>query len=183
MMEIKEWITTVLIAAFIINIIELLLPSGNLKPYCKLAMSFILLFIMISPVLNFINKGLSVENYMLERYNNFEKAYNEKLRDSKSIDEKEISNNYSNYLRQSMNMKLKEYGYEVEEVEVADNEIKNVKIKKTSENSNNEGNKEIQLNENEKLKPIFKNKSLQDDELKNDLKRIYNISVEKIQIN
>ena len=183
MFEIKEWISTVLIAAFIINIIELLLPSGNLKPYCKLALSFILLFIMVSPILNFINKDTSIENIMLKRYNQFEMQYNEKLQGSKVVNQENICQNYSNYLKESMNLKLRQYGYEVDEIEIEDNEIKNLKVKKTDKNSNNKDVGEIELNGNENVKTAFNNSTKVEQEIKNDMKKIYNVSVEKIQIN
>ena len=46
--SIKTWIVTVLIGAFIVNIVDMILPSSKIKPYINLVVNFIFVFI-ISP--------------------------------------------------------------------------------------------------------------------------------------
>ena len=39
--NIKSWIVTILIGAFIVNIVDMILPSSKLKPYINLVVNFI----------------------------------------------------------------------------------------------------------------------------------------------
>ncbi|WP_304970467.1 stage III sporulation protein AF, partial [Romboutsia ilealis] len=52
--SIKTWIVTVLIGAFIVNIVDMILPSSKMKPYINLVVNFIFVFILpnkLSPIL------------------------------------------------------------------------------------------------------------------------------------
>lgn len=63
---------------------------------------------------------------------------------------------------------------------------KNLIIKdlKTSENSNNEGKEKIQLKEDENYKQVFNElKNAEHENIKEDLNKIFKISIEKIKIN
>ncbi|MCU9813770.1 stage III sporulation protein AF [Paraclostridium sp. AKS73] len=51
--SIKAWIISILIAAFIVNIVNMILPSSKLKSYINLVLNFIFIFIAINPVINF----------------------------------------------------------------------------------------------------------------------------------
>ena len=44
--EIKSWIICILIGAFIINIVDMVLPESKLKPYINLVCNFIFIFIV-----------------------------------------------------------------------------------------------------------------------------------------
>ncbi|OPJ56941.1 stage III sporulation protein AF [Alkalithermobacter paradoxus] len=183
---IKVWISTILIGAFIVNVIELILPSGNLKPYVNLVLSFMFIFIIITPISNFFSKDIPLEDKILQKYSDFQYKYHQSAATLNNVNLKEIETNYFNYLKETLNIKLKDHGYEVDNIEIKDNEVKNLTIReiKFKENSNNESNEEIKLKENESYKEAFKSKeSPNEDNLKNELNQIFKISVEKIKIN
>ena len=46
--SIKTWIVTVLIGAFIVNIVDMILPSSKIKPYINLVVNFIFVFIILT---------------------------------------------------------------------------------------------------------------------------------------
>lgn len=182
----KEWMSTILIAAFIINLIDLVLPSGNLKPYINLVLSFILILIIVTPLADLLKKDMSLEDSILKEYNEFEYKYNQKLMSfDNNIDKNKIKENYSSYLKESVNIKLKEYGYEVKDIDLENNEIKNLVIKETksNKNSNNEQGREIKLKENENYKETFNGKTEDQKHIKNEINKIFKVSIEKIQIN
>lgn len=181
----KEWISTILIAAFIINLIDLVLPSGNLKPYINLVLSFILILIIITPAVDFLKKDMTLEDSILKEYNDFQSKYNQKLMTFNDIDKEKINENYSNFLKETLNVKLEQYGYKVDDIELENNEIKNLVIKesKSDKSSNNEQDKEIKLKGNENYKETFKDQVQDEKYIKDELSKIFEVSIEKIQIN
>ncbi len=183
---IKEWITTILIAAFIINLIDLILPSGSLKTYVNLVLSFIFVFIIIAPVANNFVKDMTLEDRFLKEFDTFQYDYKEKLISLDPVNQDELKENYTKCLKESITTKLKEYGYELENMEIDNNEVKNIVIKesKYNKNSNNEGKEEIEFKRNENYKETFKEKEmLKEKFLKDELNKIFEISIEKIEIN
>ena len=48
---IKAWIVSVLIGAFIVNIVDMILPSSKIKPYVNLVLNFMFVFIVIQTML------------------------------------------------------------------------------------------------------------------------------------
>ncbi|KXZ39635.1 stage III sporulation protein AF [Alkalithermobacter thermoalcaliphilus JW-YL-7 = DSM 7308] len=183
----KEIISSILIGAFIVNIINLIIPNGNLKPYVNLVLSFVFICIIITPISNIISKDMDLQDKILQKYNSFQYEYyqsSSKLGSNVNIDQ--VEKNYSNYLREVLNIKLKEHGYEVEEIEVKDNEIKNLVLKETNfkENSNNDEDEKIKLKQNENYKEAFKNgNTINKDNLKEEINQIFKISIDKIKIN
>lgn len=53
---IKAWIVSVLIGAFIVNIVDMILPSSKIKPYVNLVLNFMFVFIVITPVVGFFKR-------------------------------------------------------------------------------------------------------------------------------
>ena len=86
-------------------------------------------------------------------------------------------------------MKLEEYGYELEDIKFNGSNIENIKLKN---NSNKNIKEDIQSNENEKSQQVFKDKgtssdsnselNLSDENLKENLVKILDVSIETIQI-
>ena len=62
--SIKTWIVTVLIGAFIVNIVDMILPSSKIKPYINLVVNFIFVFIILTPIANFFSKDMSLEEIL-----------------------------------------------------------------------------------------------------------------------
>ncbi|MCT4508170.1 MAG: stage III sporulation protein AF [Tepidibacter sp.] len=186
MNSIKQWISSILIAAFVINVIDILVPTGSFKKYINIVLNFIFIFIVITPVLNTVSKDIYIEDKILKQFNEFQYEYNHELMSKSSIDEEEIMSNYDNYLKQSINMKLEESGYQLTDIETDEDGQKKLIIKdlKTSENSNNDTKEKIQLKENENYKQAFNElKDVEHKKVKEDLNKIFKISIEKIKIN
>ncbi|SHH08890.1 stage III sporulation protein AF [Tepidibacter thalassicus] len=183
---VKEWISSILIAAFIINLIDILLPSGSLRSYVNLVLNFIFIFIVISPVINNFAKDMSIEDKLLKEFNEFQYKYSQKLMNfDNHIDKEKIKENYNNYLKESINLKLEQYGYKLQDIEIEGNEVKNLVIKelKTNKNSNNQSKGKIEFKESQNCREVFNEKVHQEKFVKNKLNEMFKISIEKIKIN
>ena len=64
----KNWIEQIAIAIVIVSIIELILPSGNLKKYIKIVLGIYVVFCIISPFINNFNL-FNLEELELDKYN------------------------------------------------------------------------------------------------------------------
>ncbi|MDU2198530.1 MAG: stage III sporulation protein AF, partial [Peptostreptococcaceae bacterium] len=49
--SLKSWIITILIGAFIVSIVDMILPKSKIKPYINLVVNFIFVFIVITPII------------------------------------------------------------------------------------------------------------------------------------
>ncbi|WP_024620737.1 stage III sporulation protein AF [Metaclostridioides mangenotii] len=185
--SVKLWIVSVLIGAFIVNIVDMLLPKSSIKPYINLVLNFIFVFIVITPVVNFFSNNISMEDRILKSMN----EYNKKYEDSSNYLAKEtgttssLSSGYEESLREVIKLKLDEYGYDLEDIELDGSKINNIKIKE--KNSNKESQTNIESSEKENSKEVFNKKDvhelkLNQDKLKDDLVKVLDVSVETIHI-
>ncbi|HAU5159993.1 stage III sporulation protein AF [Clostridioides difficile] len=199
---IKAWIVSVLIGAFIVNIVDMILPSSKIKPYVNLVLNFMFVFIVITPVVGFFSKDMSLEDRILKSMG----SYNKQYVDSTNALAKETGNNslskgYEDGLKEVLKLKLDEYGYDLEDIELNGANINNIKIKEKNNNakSNSSANEEnknnstkreeenINSNDKENSKQVFKKGtecglSLNEEKLKNDLIKVLDVSIEDIQI-
>lgn len=181
--SIKEWLISVIIAAFIINIVDLVLPNSKLKPYITLVMNFIFVFIIITPVINVFSNNMSFEDKLLKYFNQYNQKYIESMNDlSSKTGTNSLSKGYEESLKSVLNLKLEEYGYEIEVIKLDENNnIENLKIKE--KNSNKSQKEDIQSSKDENLKQVFKDKDDANiEDLKEDLNKILDIEIETIQI-
>lgn len=81
MRQIKSWIICILIGAFIVNIVDMVLPESKLKPYINLVCNFIFIFIVISPIVSFLSSGDSLEDKLLKSMNDYNEKYVETNKD------------------------------------------------------------------------------------------------------
>ncbi|MDN9636951.1 stage III sporulation protein AF [Clostridioides difficile] len=199
---IKAWIVSVLIGAFIVNIVDMILPSSKIKPYVNLVLNFMFVFIVITPVVGFFSKDMSLEDRILKSMG----SYNKQYVDSTNALAKETGNNslskgYEDGLKEVLKLKLDEYGYDLEDIELNGANINNIKIKEKNnsaksngssneENKNNSTKREeenINSNDKENSKQVFKKSTeyglnLNEEKLKNDLIKVLDVSIEDIQI-
>ena len=54
---ISSWAGQIITSVIIVTILEMILPNGNSKKYIKTIIGVYILYVMISPVLRFVNKG------------------------------------------------------------------------------------------------------------------------------
>ena len=98
-----------------------------------------------------------------------------------------LSKGYEDGLKAVLQLKLDEYGYELEDIDFNGTDIESLKIKE----KNNEGDSKLEENSKDKDSSskdseVFKNnttnKSENKDKLKNDLIKILEVSIDKIEI-
>ena len=189
--SIKMWIVTILIGAFIVNIVDMILPSSKLKPYINLVLNFIFVFIVLTPIINIFSDNVSLEDSILKYMGKYSKEYVDSINELASkTGYNSLSKGYEDGLKEVLELKLGEYGYELENVEFDGSDIENIKIKE--KNSNKDEKKDIQSKEQENIKQAFKEKEndkkeeheldLKSDKLKEDLVKILDISIEEIEI-
>lgn len=189
--DIKMWIVTILIGAFIVNIVDMILPTSKTKPYINLVLNFIFIFIILTPVINFLSKDMSLEDRVLKYMGEYNKEYVDSVNAlADKTGNNSLSKGYEEGLKEVLNLKLEEYGYELEDLQLNGSKIENIKLKEN--NSNKTLNEDIQSKENENLQPVFKDKDkkknedkgldLKEDKIKGDLSKILDVSIETIQI-
>ncbi|MGO1041287.1 stage III sporulation protein AF [Clostridioides difficile] len=197
---IKAWIVSILIGAFIVNIVDMILPSSKIKPYVNLVLNFIFVFIVITPVVGFFSKDMSLEDRILKSMGNYNKEYVDSTNAlAEETGNTSLSKGYEDGLKEVLKLKLDEYGYDLEDIELNGANINNIKIKEKNnmsksnsdeENKNNstKGDEDgINSNDKENSKQVFKKGTeyglnLNEDKLKNDLIKVLDVSIETIQI-
>ncbi|MCC0782955.1 stage III sporulation protein AF [Clostridioides sp. ES-S-0108-01] len=199
---IKAWIVSVLIGAFIVNIVDMILPNSKIKPYVNLVLNFMFVFIVITPVVGFFSKDMSLEDRILKSMGNYNKQYVDSTNAlAKETGNNSLSKGYEDGLKEVLKLKLDEYGYDLEDIELNGANINNIKIKEKNNDTKNNGStneenknnstkrdeENINSNDKENSKQVFKKGTeyglnLNEEKLKNDLIKVLDVSIEDIQI-
>lgn len=189
--NIKMWIVTILIGAFIVNIVDMMLPSSKIKPYINLVLNFIFVFIVLTPVIGLFSNDTSLEDSILKSMGRYNKEYVDSINNlADKTGHNSLTRGYEEGLQDVLKLKLDEYGYELEDMEFNGSEIENIKVKEKSSNKDEE--KDIQSNDKENVEQVFKDKNeskeseynlnLDESKLKEDLVKILDVSIETIEI-
>ncbi len=178
----------------------MVLPESKLKPYINLVCNFIFIFIVISPIVSFLSSGDSLEDKLLKSMNNYNEKYVETNKDlADGNNNFDLNKEYQNNLKTVLQLKLDEYGYELEDIDFDGTDIESLKIKeKDNQNnlnlSNQKNNSEPKENNTDKNNNTNQNKSSEvfrnstinktqnENNLKNDLIKILEVSIDKIEI-
>ena len=167
----------------------MILPNTKVKPYVNLVCNFVFVFIIISPIVSVFSNNMSLEDVILKKISDYTKVYVDSYNDiANKTNNNNLSKGYEDGLKSVLQLKLDEYGYEIEDIQLNGSDIETLKIK--SKDSNNEGEKYIESNDDdcentEKEEEVFKSRqelNLKESELKDDLIKILDISIEDIQI-
>ena len=188
--SIKMWIATILVGAFIVNIVDMILPSSKLKPYINIVLNFIFVFIALTPIINLFSKDISLEDRVLKYMSSYNKEYVDSVNElADKTGNNSLTKGYDDGVKQVLQLKLDEYGYKLEDIKFKGSNIENIKLKN---NSNKSVEEDIQFNENEKSQQVFKDKGtsdnssqelkLSEENLKDNLIEILDVSIETIQI-
>lgn len=113
----STWAEQIIVAVIIATIIEMILPSGNNKKYIKAVIGVYILFTIISPILGKIT-NVDLDDVDYEKYFEEIDAHQAMSQDLASSNNKSIEDIYVSNLKQDMRAKLKEQGYEVEDISV-----------------------------------------------------------------
>lgn len=178
----------------------MVLPESKLKPYINLVYNFIFIFIVISPIVSFLSSGDSLEDKLLKSMNNYNEKYVETNKDlADGNNNFDLNKEYQNNLKTVLQLKLDEYGYELEDIDFDGTDIESLKIKEkdnqnnlnlsnqknNSESKENNTDKNNNTNQN-KSSEVFRNsttnKTQNENNLKNDLIKILEVSIDKIEI-
>lgn len=178
----------------------MVLPESKLKPYINLVCNFIFIFIVISPIVSFLSSGDSLENKLLKSMNSYNEKYVETNKDlADGNNNFDLNKEYQNNLKTVLQLKLDEYGYELEDIDFDGTDIESLKIKEkdnqnnlnlsnqknNSESKENNTDKNNNTNQN-KSSEVFRNsttnKTQNENNLKNDLIKILEVSIDKIEI-
>ena len=167
----------------------MVLPESKLKPYINLVCNFIFIFIVISPIVSFLSSGDSLEDKLLKSMNNYNEKYVETNKDlADGNNNFDLNKEYQNNLKTVLQLKLDEYGYELEDIDFDGTDIESLKIKeKDNQNnlnlSNQKNNSESKENKSsEVFRNSTTNKTQNENNLKNDLIKILEVSIDKIEI-
>lgn len=127
---------------------------------------------------------MSLEDTILKKMNDYSMMYVDSYNDlAGKTNNESLNKGYEDGLKSVLQLKLDEYGYELEDLTINGSEIETIKIKE--KNSNNDNNKDIQSNDTQKEEEVFRSKSelnLKESKLKEDLIKVLDISIEDIQI-
>ena len=178
----------------------MVLPESKLKPYINLVCNFIFIFIVISPIVSFLSSGDSLEDKLLKSMNSYNEKYVETNKDlADGNNNFDLNKEYQNNLKTVLQLKLDEYGYELEDIDFNGTDIESLKIKEkdnqnnlnlsnqknNSESKENNTDKNNNTNQN-KSSEVFRNsttnKKQNENNLKNDLIKILEVSIDKIEI-
>ena len=178
----------------------MVLPESKLKPYINLVCNFIFIFIVISPIVSFLSSGDSLEDKLLKSTNSYNEKYVETNKDlADGNNNFDLNKEYQNNLKTVLQLKLDEYGYELEDIDFDGTDIESLKIKEkdnqnnlnlsnqknNSESKENNTDKNNNTNQN-KSSEVFRNsttnKTQNENNLKNDLINILEVSIDKIEI-
>ena len=184
--SLKSWIVTILISAFIVNIVDMMLPKSKLKPYINLVINFIFVFTVVTPIINLFSNNVSFEDKILSSIARYNKEYAESSEElAINSGANNLESGYEDGLKSVLKLKLDDYGYDLEDIEFNGNDISNIKIKEKN-NSNKNEKEDIQSSKDEKTEQVFKEDkeitSLKEEELKEDLVKILDVSIETIEI-
>ena len=178
----------------------MVLPESKLKPYINLVCNFIFIFIVISPIVSFLSSGDSLEDKLLKSMNNYNEKYVETNKDlADGNNNFDLNKEYQNNLKTVLQLKLDEYGYELEDIDFDGTDIESLKIKEkdnqnnlnlsnqknnseSKENNTDKNNKTNQNKSSEVFKNSTTNKKQNENNLKNDLIKILEVSIDKIEI-
>lgn len=162
----------------------MILPNTKVKPYINLVCNFIFVFMIISPLVSFFSNNMSLEDTILKKMNEYSKMYVDSYNDlAGKTNNENLSKGYEDGLKSVLQLKLDEYGYELEDLTISGSEIETIKIKE--KNSNNGNKEDIQSNDTQQEEEVFKSKSelnLKEDKLKEDLIKVLDISIKDIEI-
>ena len=182
--SIKEWIISIIVGAFIINIVDMILPDTKVKPYINLVCNFIFVFMIISPLVSFFSNNMSLEDTILKKMSGYSKMYVDSYNDlAGKTNNENLSKGYEDGLKSVLQLKLDEYGYELEDLKINGSEIETIKVKE--KNSNKENKEDIQSNDQQREKEVFKSRNelnLKESKLKEDLIKVLDISIDDIEI-
>ena len=108
----------------------MILPDSKVKPYINLVCNFIFVFMIISPLVSVFSNNMSLEDTILKKMNEYSKLYVDSYNDlANKTNNESLSKGYEDGLKAVLQLKLDEYGYELDDLKMNGSEIETIKIK------------------------------------------------------
>lgn len=109
MAGIKAWLTSVLVTVIFMTVVDMILPSNNLKKYAKFVTGLIVIITILSPVFKIFNMQVRMEDYIAE--------YTTKLLDNESPVnneeiKKEINKKTIDAFKENLKKSIENYMYD-----------------------------------------------------------------------
>ena len=102
----------------------MILPDSKVKPYINLVCSFIFVFMIISPLVSVFSNNMSLEDTILKKMNEYSKLYVDSYNDlANKTNNESLSKGYEDGLKAVLQLKLDEYGYELDDLKMNGSEI------------------------------------------------------------
>lgn len=132
----SSWLQGIMIAVIVSTLIEMILPNSNSKKYIKVVLGIYVVFNIITPVVNqFFHSDFELSSiFNIEEYTKEMETYEV---DTKNIDinktnENSIKQIYLSNLKSDIEAKLKEKGYQVNNIELEIENDETYQIKEIS---------------------------------------------------
>lgn len=110
----SNYALSIVCASFLINIIQMILPSGENKKYVLFVSTMIIMIILINPIISFLNKDFDLMEVFKENEESFNLAEEESYN---NYYEEQVFNMYKKNLEADIVKRLEENGYEVNKIE------------------------------------------------------------------
>jgi len=170
MQFVKAWCEGIIVAIVISIIIEMILPEGNNKKYVKVVIGIYIIFTILSPIVNNLNKEIDFsEFFKIEEVSTIQ------------VDENGIKDVYIEGIKLKLKEEVEGCGFEILNLEINfDKDYENIEkiILKVRENGNNTNIKKVEINQN--INCEIDEKKI--NELKDWISINYEIAVSKIFI-
>lgn len=115
---ISSWAEQIIVAVIIATIIEMIIPKGNNKKYIKVVIGVYILFTIIAPVIQKVS-GKEIKLDMdYNKYFNNTKEYETMSSAISATNNQNIGEIYVQNLKNDIKSKVKEKGYEIENLQV-----------------------------------------------------------------
>ena len=102
----------------------MILPDSKVKPYINLVCNFIFVFMIISPLVSVFSNNMSLEDTILKKMNEYSKLYVDSYNDlANKTNNESLSKGYEDGLKAVLQLKLDEYGYELDDLKMNGSEI------------------------------------------------------------
>lgn len=198
----KTWINQIILAVIITTIIEMILPNGNNKKYIKMVIGLYILFTIIQPIITKLTgDSIDISNFDYKKYFNSDvlETSSENFEDNNS---KLIKQAYINNIKEDIENKIKQKGYELINCNISIIEDENketygtiqsigLKLKKqTNKSEENNSNiikiENVNINNNTLNSNLVEETNLSSDEKKeiiHFLSEEYSINIKNIVIN
>lgn len=168
----RTWCEGIIVAVMLSIIIEMLLPEGNNKKYIKVVIGIFILFVIINPVLEKINKGFELTDFL--EIGTIEVSTN--------LDT-DIKDVYIAGIEENIKKELIEKGYFVQNINViVDKNYENIESIEVDLSYQNTNQNVIQIEKIEIGKNVDKNED-ENTDLKKFLSENYKVSIDKIYLN